>query len=292
MTIRHLRIFLGVCAHGCNTTRAAEAMHMTQPAVSLAIRELEAHYDAALFDRIGRRLRLTGAGECLLGYARRVEALLDDMEKDVRGREGTGRLRVGASITIGAHFLPAYVKAYARLHPGAEVRATVAPQPFLESRLLDSALDVALMEGVPRNGALVSEEYMGDRLAVLCAPGRGGETPIEVFRGERFLLRERGSGTREEFDRATEGAGFRVEPMWESTDTAALVGAAAAGLGLAVLPRRMAVDALARGQVEEIRVPGLDLRRSYRIVLHKDKFLTPALKDFIEICRADGLRAP
>lgn len=95
MTLRHLRIFLAVCDGGCNTTRAAEALHMTQPAVSLAIRELEAHYGALLFDRLGRRLSLTGAGQRLLAHARRISSEFEELEEELRGWERPGRLSLG-----------------------------------------------------------------------------------------------------------------------------------------------------------------------------------------------------
>lgn len=292
MTIRHIRIFLAVCKCGYNTTRAAEAMHMTQPAVSLALREMEAHYDAVLFDRIGRRLRITEAGERLQDYALRIEALLDDMEKDLRGREGSGRLRVGASITIGSQFLPGYVKAFSETNPGVEIRAVVGPSSLLEEKLMDNSLDFALMEGVPRAPVLRTEDYMEDSLAVICpADGRfrqGQRLSQAEFRAQPFLLRERGSGTRLEFERVTEGAGFTVDPIWEATSTAALVNAAAAGLGVAVLPRRMVEEALAQKRVVSVEVEGLEFRRSFRIVYHKDKFLTPAARSFIELCRRDG----
>ena len=81
MTLRHMKIFLALCEHDYNTTRAAEALHMTQPAVSLALRELEAHYGVVLFDRIGRRLCITAAGERFASYASRIATLFDDMER-------------------------------------------------------------------------------------------------------------------------------------------------------------------------------------------------------------------
>ena len=84
MTIRHIKIFAALCACGCNTTKAAESLHMTQPAVSLAIREMEQYYGTPLFDRIGRRLLLTQAGEQFLRYAHSITGLFDDMEKELR----------------------------------------------------------------------------------------------------------------------------------------------------------------------------------------------------------------
>ena len=112
MTLRHIKIFLAVCDCDCNTTKAAEELFMTQPAVSLAIKELEQYYGVVLFDRIGRRLRISEAGLHFKEYAVPISALFDDMEKGMRNWDAFGVLRVGASITIGAQFLPGYVRAF------------------------------------------------------------------------------------------------------------------------------------------------------------------------------------
>lgn len=127
MTLRHIKIFLAVCQHDCNTTKAAKALLMTQPAVSLAIRELEEYYGVRLFDRIGRRLNITEAGQQFLSYGSHIVALFDDMEKGLRNWDALGLLRVGASITIGAQLLPNYIRAFYAQYPGKEIQAVVDP---------------------------------------------------------------------------------------------------------------------------------------------------------------------
>ncbi len=292
MTLRHIRIFLAVCENGNNTTRAARALYLAQPAVSRAVAELEEYYGVRLFDRIGRRLYLTEAGRRMWEYAVHICGLFDDLEKGLRGWDEQGVLRVGASITIGSQFLPGYVDAFRAEHPGVDVRVWVGPSEQLEEKLLHNTLDVALMEGPVHGSALTAEEYMADTLAVVCAPGRpftqGQTVPLDAFRVQRFLLREKGSGTREQFDSAAAAAGFTVAPVWESTSTLALVNAATRGLGVAVLPLRMAADALEKGQVAVFRVDGLDLSRKFRLVHHRDKFLTASAREFLALCRAQG----
>lgn len=142
---------------------------------------------------------------------------------------------------------------------------------------------------MPRDPSLVSENYMEDHLAVICPAGgpfRQGETiTVEQFRAQRFLLREKGSGTREEFDRAIEQAGFSVTPAWEAMSTAALVNAVIEGLGISVLPQRLIVSAVERGLVVSVKVEGLDFCRQFRIIYHKDKYLSAVAKAFLEHCR-------
>lgn len=296
MTIRHLKIFLAVCDGGCNTTRAAEALTMAQPAVSLALKELEQYYGVVLFDRVGRHLQITAAGKRLWEYASHITSLFDDMEKGMRDWDTFGILRVGASITIGSQFLPNYVKAFYTRHPGTEIRAVIEPSDRLEAQILSSDLDLALMEGVSHSPSLESEEYMEDHLVVIC-PARGrfvqGQTLTqEEFRSQKFLLREPGSGTRETFQRAMEEAGLAVEPIWEAMSTTALVNAVINGLGITVLPHRMVLGPLSKGLVVSVRVEGLEFRRKYYIVRHRAKYLTASARAFLDLCRSYEMDYP
>lgn len=289
MTIRHLKIFLSVCENGCNTTKASEALHMTQPAVSLAVRELEQHYGVVLFDRIGRRLKITEAGQRLIEYSSHIISLFDDMEKGMKNWDSSGSIRVGASITIGSQFLPSYVKAFYSRFPGTEVNAVIGPSELLEQKILNNELDFALIEGVPHSPSLVAEEYMDDHLTVIC-PADGSFHPgkrlsIDEFRRQRFLLREHGNGTRETFDRTVEAAGFYVTPAWEAMSTTALVNAVINGLGIAVLPYRMVDGPLERGLVVSVSVEGLSFSRRYQIIYHREKYLTSSARAFIDLCR-------
>lgn len=289
MTIRHLRIFLAVCENECNTTKAAQRIHMTQPAVSASLRELEDYYGVRLFDRIGRRLRITEAGLRFRDYASRICLLFDDMEKGMRDWDSFGVLRAGASVTIGSRFLPHYVKAFQSRFPGIQVSALVAPTDQLVEKILQNELDFALIEGETYHPAIRKEPYMEDRLAVLCPADSGfvhGQTiSRETFQRQKFLLREPGSGTREVFDRAVREAGLSISPVWEAMSTTALVNACINGLGIAVLPYRMVLGPLEQGLVVAVNVEGLTFRRQFQIVYHCQKFLTASARAFLDLCR-------
>lgn len=289
MTLRHIRIFLAVCANDCNVTRAAESLYMAQPAVSAAVRELEEYYGVKLFDRISRRLYLTEAGKRFQQYASHVASLFDDMEKEMRDWEALGVLRIGASITIGSWLLPGYVKRFSEKYPGMDVRVSVEQSERLEKRLLNNELDFALMEGVVHEPGLIGEEYMEDVLLPVC----GAEGPFqpwqtvsqEEFQQQRFLLRERGSGTREIFDSVTQAAGFSVRPVWESASNTALLNAASAGLGVTVLSGWLMEGPAAQGLLHPFQVEGLRFVRQFRIVYHKNKYISQAARDFMALCQ-------
>lgn len=289
MTLRHMMIFRAVCEAGFHSTRAAEALHMTQPAVSLAIKEMERYYGVRLFDRIGRRLQITDAGKRVLQYAIHISDLFVDMETELRDWGTKGTVRVGASITIGSQFLPGYVRAFSGMWPDTEVRVVVEQSDRLEKKLLANELDCALIEGIPHDPSIVSEAYLEDHLSVLCSAEKGwkqGQTITqEEFRAQRFLLREPGSGTREVFDRAVAQAGIRVTPIWEAMSTTALVNAVINDLGISVLPHRMIQPALNRGQIVTVEVEGLAFQRDFYMIHHRDKFLTESVKAFMELCR-------
>ena len=289
MTLRHMMIFRAVCEAEYNTTQAAQMLHITQPAISLAIKELEQYYGLRLFDRIGRRLQITDSGKLFLQYATHISELFNDMETGLRDWGTKGILRVGASITIGSQFLPGYVKAFSNLCPGIDVRAIVEQGERLEKKLLENELDVALTEGIVHDANIVSEAYLEDHLSIICAADKGWQqgqsVSMEEFKKQRFLLREPGSGTREVFDRTIAQAGLSITPIWEAMSTTALVNAVINGLGIAVLPHRMILPALKHGLIVTVKVQELQFRRNFYITYHKNKFLTEAAKTFMELCR-------
>ena len=282
-------IFRTVCESDYNSTKAAEQLHMTQPAISLAIKELEQYYGVRLFDRIGRRLKITDSGKLFLQYAIHITDLFDDMETGLRDWDSKGILRVGASITIGSQFMPGYVKAYSEICPGIDVRVVVEQSDTLEHKILTNALDFALIEGIPRDPRIIAEAYMQDQLSVLCSADKGwkqGQTiSRQEFKKQRFLLREKGSGTRDVFDRVTAQAGIHITPAWEAMSTST-INAAITGLGIAVLPSRMIQPALDSGQIITVNVEGLDFKRNFYIIRHKDKFLMPSAEKFIALCKS------
>ena len=290
MTFRHLKIFVSLYENNFNTTKTAASMHMTQPAVSLAVKELEQYYGVALFDRIGNRLKITPAGLRFYEYSSHIIALFDEMDNSMKNWDLAGTIRVGSSITIGSQFLPAYVNSFQSRYPGTRVKAQIAPSKQLEQMILNNELDFALIEGSSHNPSFICEEYMEDHLTVICpANGQfqpGQEISIHEFCQQSFLLREHGSGTRETFENTIAAAGFSIEPIWEAVSTTALVNAVISGIGISILPHRMIADTIQQGQVIAVTVKGLEFKRKFNIIYHQKKFLTAAARSFIELCRS------
>lgn len=288
MTLRHLRIFVTVVQNDNNLTKSAKALLSSQPAISLAIREMEEYYGVKLFDRLGRRLYLTEAGRQCLVYARRILSLNVDMEESMKSWNSTGEIRVGASSTIGAYLMPAIAGVFHRRLTDVRLFVKTSVSRDLEKDLLVNDLDLALVEIPVHESTLQTERFMKDTLTVI-APPEKENCPMSLDKLVRqpFLLREKGSGTRRIFDDALADKGYSVEPVWECGNTETLLQAVAQGAGFSVVPRIAAEEALSQGRVMSINVPEMELAQNFYIVTHRDKILTPAMKEFIETVKTN-----
>lgn len=290
MTLRHLRIFIAVFQKS-SITKAAQELHLAQPSVSLAIRELEDYYGILLFDRIGRHIAATECGSEFYEYAVHIISLYDEMEKKMRNWDVFGTLRVGASITIGTHILPALIRNYKKSFPELTVEAKINKSSSVEEALLHSEIDLGLIETQPSHTDLRAVPFMKDSMCAIVPPHHPLTTEKTVSLTELaqfpFLMREKGSAGRELLDAAFSLQQIAVSPRWESTSTQALVKAVAEDLGVAVLPYLLVKKDIEEGTVQQISLEH-PIRRDLNIIYHKSKFLTDNMKSFIELCKKNG----
>ena len=291
MTLRHLRIYIAVCQYG-SVTAAARKLYIAQPTVSLVIRELEDHYQVRLFDRIARRLQITEAGRRLYEYALHIDALYHEMEERMASRESLGPLRLGASITIGNRLLPGLTRRMAASHPELPLRVRIDNSGHIEQEVLSGNLDIGLIEGIAHHPQLDAEEFLEDELVLLCGQGHP-LWPREWVKAEelpayRFVLREKGSGTRELFDSALLTRHLLVEPVWESVSTQAILEILREGWGLSVLPYRLVEHCLLAGHLRRIPIEDMRLCRKFYMVTHRKKYRTPDALLLMEAVRGIG----
>ena len=288
MTVRHMKIFLEVYRCG-SVTRASQRLHMTQPAVTRAIKELEDYYGVRLFDRIKCRLMVTEAGKALYAQALHIVDLFDHMEKSLRNWDALGVLRIGASVTPGNFLLPDLILRFRSTHPGIKTRVTIANAGRLNQALLDNEMDLALIEGGTADPQLTARPLSSDALALIVPPGHPllnkDAVRLEDVAEYDLLLREEGSAGRAFLDSVFAVHGLRVQPAWESVSTQALVTAVRKGLGISLLPRKLVEQDIARGAVCTRALEGETLERQNHIVWHKNKYLTKAAEDFIALCQ-------
>ena len=281
MTRKHFTIFVEVCRF-LNFSQAAEALNTTQPAVSLAVKELESHYGVALFERMNRRVYLTPAGEALLATAQDVLRGFQEAEETL----GQGRplaLRVGANVSFGEAGLAQVLGRFRQEHPQVRLRALVANSDKIQSLLAENQLDVGIVDGLGVSERLRAQPLYQEDLVLAAAPGGlSAPAPREELAGPPPLLREPGSGLRSSVDRVFSQQGLAPQPLLESTSTAALAQAAKAGLGVAILPEALAQreSGLQVGTVPEVR-----FFRQFACALHRQKAPSPALEAFLALLR-------
>jgi len=274
MTFRHFGIFVAVCESG-SMTKAAQRLSISQPSVSQAVKELEEGYGVALFERLGKRLVVTEAGEICLGYAKRILRSRDELAESIRERQIAGPIRVGATVTIGTYLLPRIGSLSSRtLYPVVENTARI------ERLLLEGALDIGLVEGETISPSLDRKRFYRDRLVIVCSPENPAwkrKMTARDIDGHGFYIREEGSGSRELFAFAMRRKGLDYRVAGEINNTEALKNFAREDKENFAVISALAVD-------ESIRVldlPGLDLERGFDIVRHKDKAMNEALLDLI-----------
>lgn len=290
MNLRQLEVFRAVCEQG-GFTRAAQSLYMTQPAVSHVIAELEKEAGCPLFDRISRRIYLTEAGRIFLEKARQILELHEELSAGFPALAGQAPLRIGSGITIANFHLPTILRRCRRLDGFPSVRVTVDQAGRIEEALLNSELDVALIEGVVRHPHLIRQPFSSYDMAAFCAPSHplATRSPLSLddLLTAELLLREPGSAIRDAFDSALLLRDRCAEPAWTSVNSPALAAAAREGLGVAVLPACLTEADVAAGRLVRLEVEGLTLRNQNQLVVHRDKTITPPLRLFMEAVTAE-----
>src|SRR6516225_9137545 len=290
MNLNHLAIFHAVAETG-SMTLGAERLDISQPAVSKQVQDLEHAMGVHLFDRIGRRVYLSRAGEVLADYARRLFALAREAEEamaDVRAA-GRGKLVIGASTTIGTYLLPGVLAEFRRRHPRVELLVQIENTEQVHRRLAGHELDLGLTEGPVEEGELDAEVFLQDALVMIAAPGHRlagrPRVPLSAVSKEPFILREPGSGTRAVEERALARLKLPVREVMALGSTEAIKRVVAEGVGLAVVSR-LAVDAeCAAGTLAVLPVAGLRLARPLHLVRRRGRRDGPALQAFCTILR-------
>ncbi|WP_079038527.1 LysR family transcriptional regulator [Streptomyces sp. NBRC 110028] len=272
--------------------RAARELGITQPAASSRIRAMERRLGVALVDRSPRGSRLTGPGALVTDWARRVVEAAEAFDAGVhalRDRRDS-RLRVAASMTIAEYLLPGWLIALRGLYPDTAVSLLAGNTAAVAGRLLDGEADIGFVEGLDTPGGLDGAVIGHDRLVVVTAPGhpwarrRTPPTAAELA-ATPFILRERGSGTRQVLDAALAAHGGLAAPLLELASTTAVKAAAVSGAGPAVLSRLAVGEELAARRLVEIAVPDIPLRRDLRAVWRSGPHPTGPARDLLGLTR-------
>jgi DNA-binding transcriptional LysR family regulator len=287
-SLRQIAVFVAV-ARRESVSKAAQALSLSQSATSTALGELERLYDAPLFDRVGKTLRLNELGASLLPSAVELIERAEAIEAMLQGRSVFGRLRIGATLTIGNYLATLIVADYLKRHPESSAQLTVHNTATIIDALARFELDLGLIEGSCRHPELAAERWVADELVFFCAPGHrfagAGKASLRELAREQWIVREPGSGTRETLDQALRHQKFEMPVRLELEHTEAIKRAVEFGLGIGCISRLALREAFRRGSLVPIETPQLDLRRHFQFVWHKRKFQTAGMREFIALCR-------
>ena len=292
VTIRQLQIFAAAAGH-LSFARTSEQLHLTQAGVSLQIKQLEEMAGFALFERRGRRVALTEAGEVLQRYAQRILDALKDADAALSALKGLtgGRIRVGV-VSTAKYFAPALLVRFQRRYPGVRVSLSVNNREVIVRELERDEIDIAIMGQPPPRLPTESVAIADHPLVVIAWPqhplAARTRIPLGALAGESFLLREQGSGTRSSMERFFAERGFEAKIGNEMSSNETIKQAVMAGMGLALISRHTIGLELATHRLAVLDVVGLPLMRRWYVVRRGGRFVSPAAAAFVDFVAAEA----
>ena len=283
ITERHLRVFYEVCKH-MNMTKASKELFVSQPAISKTIHDIEQDYGVKLFERWNKQLYLTPEGATLYEYSKQAVNLLDAIDKSMQARNGKDIIRVGASITIGTSILGEIAADFCAEHPSVEIEALVDSTPVIEQALLQGQIDLSFVEGRLASPEIKSETVGCTDIVLVVGRthelyGQEGIT-LEDLSGRDFIVREKGSRTREKFSMEMERNNIRWNPAWECHNTQTIKNAVDAGLGIGVLSKLSVRKRLESGRFRALNVFDKPLELYIRMAYAENKYFSQNLTAF------------
>jgi len=284
LTLRQLQIFV-VAARHLSYARAAEELHLTPPAISMQLKQLEDNVGLPLFERLGRGVALTDAGEMLVHHALRVLGEIKDAEANLQGLLGAevGQLSVGL-VSTAKYFMPKLLAKFSQEHPGVEVQFTVGNREALLQKLQDNAIDLAVMGRIPVE-IDAHAEPLASHPYVLIAPAdhplrEARRFDMHELRRDTFLLREEGSGSRRVAEEMFKNHLFTPQRTISMGSNETIKQAVMAGMGIALISLHTLPLELKTGEVSLLDVIGTPVERTWYVVHMNSKRLLPAGQKF------------
>ncbi|NEV63786.1 LysR family transcriptional regulator [Thiorhodococcus minor] len=294
ISLRQLRVFEAV-AQNNSYTRAAEELHLSQPAVSMQVKQLEDEIGLPLFERLGKRVVPTEAGHELYHYSRAITHSLIEMEEVMESLKGINRgsLRLAVASTVN-YFAPRLLAVFQKRYPGIALRLDVTNREMLVQMLDSNSVDLVLMGVPPKNVDVEAEAFMDNPLVVVAPPDHplasARDIPTERLSEEVFVMREEGSGTRKAMQRFFAERGIEIRHGMQMTRNEAVKQAVRSGLGLSVVSLHTIELELETRRLVILNVQGFPDRRQWYLVYRRGKRLSPAASAFRDFVRAEAAK--
>lgn len=294
-TLHQLRVFEAVARHK-SFTRAAEELFLTQPSVSMQVKQLAKSVGMPLFEQVGKRLYLTEAGEELLGTCRDIFDRLSQFEMTVADLQGLkqGQLKLSV-ITTAKYVIPRLLGPFCQRYPGIDISLKVTNHEGLQERLNDNLDDLYILSQPPATPDVFCQEFLDNPLVVLAPMNHPlasqKNIPIEQLNGEPFIMREPGSGTRQAVQKMFEDRGVTVKVRLDLGSNEAIKQAIAGGLGISVLSRHVLTLDGWQNQLTILDVEGFPIPRQWYAIYPSGKQLSVVARTFFEYLLNEGKQA-
>lgn len=288
MTIRHLRIFIEVAKNG-KMSIAANKLFISQPTVSQAIKELEEHYGFLLFERFKKRLYITDSGKKLLSYAENVVNQFDSLEEKMFTMNKNEKIKIGATITIAEYMLSDIISRLQKEDPKVEIYSYMNNTEIIEEKLLNGEIDIGIVEGKIKSPDLIHIPVASDYLVLICNTkhpfSRRKIIKLSELTDENFAMREKGSGTREQFEKYMLKHKVPIRTVFEGNSPEAIKKEVIDNNCLAVISICLVEEEVKNSQMHIIKNLDGAWDRHFRIVYHKNKALTGGMRSLIHIMK-------
>ncbi len=290
INLNQLRVFQAV-AQTRSFTRAAETVHLTQPGISKHIKQMEEYFGTPLFDRLGKKVALTQAGEILFAATQEVMASIETAERKIEELKGLlgGKLMLGSSFPIGVYILPGVLAAFRKKYPAVDVALEISLSDKISALILANKLDLGLVSHEVHDPRLQSKEFMTDELVAIFAHDHRWAAKRRIkpqdLVGERFIVAARGAGTRAVVEERLKEKGIVLQHLLDFGNLEGVKHAVEVGLGVSIQARSVVRREVAAGSLRALPLAGIDARMDYLYVCRKDKHLSAAANAFLELLR-------
>jgi DNA-binding transcriptional LysR family regulator len=298
ITLRQLQVFEAVARH-LSHSRAAKELYLSQPAISMQIKQLELSVGLPLFEQVGKRIHMTEAGREMLHYSRAISQQLQEMKavfSEMKGLEH-GHLNISV-VSTANYFMPQLLAKFSQLHPKIQISLHVANRDAVLKQLAENNTDLAIM-GQPQEGTeMLAQSFMKNPLVVIAPPNhllcKLKLVKLKILEQESFLVREQGSGTRSSMERVFSVHGIRFRAGMEMGTNEAIKQAVQAGMGLGIVSLHSAELELETGRLAVLNVEHFPVVRHWYIVHRQNKRLSMAAQAFklFLLNEAERLAAP
>ena len=291
-TLRQLKVFEAVARH-LSYSRAAEELHLTQPAVSIQVKQLEQHAGLPLFEQLGKKIYLTPAGDEMLHYSRSIIQQFREADEALSALKGIrgGQLNI-AVISAGDYFFPRLLAEFCRRHEDVSVRLAAHNREEVLHQLAENATDLAILLRPPGTPDAVAEPFAPQPQVIVAAPDhplvRKRRIPLRILAQEKFIVRERGSDTRNSMDEAFAERHFRPDIKMEIKSFETIKQAIMAGMGVSFLSTHTISLELQVGRLAVLDVEGFPVMHNWHVVHRRNKRLPPVAAAFKAFLLAEG----